>query len=63
MLLVSEGRGNDATPLVFQLIDRAPTAQNYAALVETMKALGDTNGARYWAAKGRQTFPRDPRFR
>lgn len=62
VLLVSEGRGNDATPLVFQLIDRAPTAQNYAALVETMKALGDGNGARYWAAKGREKFPRDPRL-
>lgn len=62
VLLVSEGRGNDATPLVFQLIDRAPTAQNYAAIVETMKALGDANGARYWAAKGREKFPRDPRL-
>jgi arylsulfatase A-like enzyme/predicted negative regulator of RcsB-dependent stress response len=62
VLLVSEGRGNDATPLVFQLIGRAPTAENYAAIVETMKVLGDPNGARYWAAKGREKFPRDPRL-
>ncbi|HJQ37374.1 MAG TPA: sulfatase-like hydrolase/transferase [Thermoanaerobaculia bacterium] len=63
VLLVSTGRGNDATPLVFQLIERAPSADNYAAIVETMNALGDTNGVRYWAAKGRAKYPRDPRFR
>lgn len=63
VLLVSTGRGNDATPLVFQLIERAPTPENFAAIVETMKTLGDANGARYWAAKGRERFPRDPRFR
>ena len=62
VLLVTAGRGDDATPLVFQLIERAPTADNYAAIVDTMKTLGDTNGARYWAAKGREKFPRDPRF-
>ncbi|MGN6182518.1 MAG: sulfatase-like hydrolase/transferase [Thermoanaerobaculia bacterium] len=62
VLLVSEGRGNDATPLVFQLIDRAPTPQSYAAIVETMKILGDANGVRYWTAKGREQFPRDARF-
>jgi arylsulfatase A-like enzyme/tetratricopeptide (TPR) repeat protein len=62
VLLVSEGRGNDATPLVFQLLERAPTAQNYTAIVETMKALGDANGVRYWTAKGREKYPRDPRF-
>lgn len=62
VLLVSSGRGNDATPLVFQLIERAPTADNYAAIVDTMRALGDANGVRYWAAQGRAKFPRDPRF-
>jgi tetratricopeptide (TPR) repeat protein len=63
VLLISEGKGEQATPLVFQLIDRAPTAENFVAIVETMKAVGDTNGARYWAARGLQKFPRDPRFR
>jgi arylsulfatase A-like enzyme/tetratricopeptide (TPR) repeat protein len=62
VLLVSAGRGNDATRLVFQLIDRAPTADNFAAIVETMKTLDETNGARYWTAKGREKYPRDPRF-
>ncbi len=62
VLLVSAGRGNDATPLVFQLLDRAPTADSYAAIVETMRALGDANGVRYWAAKAREKYPRDRRF-
>jgi tetratricopeptide (TPR) repeat protein len=62
VLLVSTGRGDDATPLVFQLIERAPSADNFAAVVETMKALDDTRGVRYWAAKGREKYPRDPRF-
>jgi arylsulfatase A-like enzyme/tetratricopeptide (TPR) repeat protein len=62
VLLLTEGRGEQATPLVFQLIDRAPTAENFAAIVETMKTVGDMNGARYWAAKGLQKFPHDPRF-
>jgi choline-sulfatase len=62
VLLVSTGRGNDATPLVFQLIERAPSADNFGAIVETMNALDDTRGARYWTAKGREKYPRDPRF-
>ncbi len=63
VLLVSTGRGNDATPLVFQLIERAPTADNFAAIVQTMNALGDANGVRYWTAKAREKYPRDPHFR
>ena len=63
VLLISEGRGEQATPLVFQLIDRAPTADNFAAIVKTMQTVGDANGARYWAAKGAEKYPRDPRFR
>ncbi|HWS72153.1 MAG TPA: sulfatase-like hydrolase/transferase, partial [Thermoanaerobaculia bacterium] len=63
VLLISEGRGEQATPLVFQLVDRAPTAENFAAIVKTMKTVGDTNGARYWAGRGLQRYPHDPRFR
>ena len=58
LLLVSEGKGDEATPLVFQLIERAPTRENYAAIVETMKAVGDAKGAQYWAAKSREKFGR-----
>jgi arylsulfatase A-like enzyme/Flp pilus assembly protein TadD len=63
VLLISEGRGEQATPLVFQLVDRAPTAENFAAVVKTMQAVGDTAGARYWAARGLRQYPHDPRFR
>ncbi|HEY2325498.1 MAG TPA: sulfatase-like hydrolase/transferase, partial [Thermoanaerobaculia bacterium] len=63
LLLVSEGRGEEATHLVVQLIGIAPTADNFAAITRVMTTLGDTNGARYWAARGLQKFPDDPRFR
>ncbi len=63
VLLVSEGRGDEATPLVYQLIHAAPTAANYAAVAETIETLGDRTGARYWAAQGLQKFPGDPRIR
>ncbi|MEO8215649.1 MAG: sulfatase-like hydrolase/transferase [Acidobacteriota bacterium] len=63
VLLVAQGRPQDATPLVYQLIDRAPTATNFAAIAETMKTLGDINGARYWARRGLAKFPGDARIR
>ncbi|MEA2236619.1 MAG: hypothetical protein QOC81_1343 [Thermoanaerobaculia bacterium] len=63
VLLVSEGRGDEATRLVYQLINAAPTAANFAAIAETLKTLGDGNGSRYWATRGLQKFPRDPRIR
>jgi arylsulfatase A-like enzyme/Flp pilus assembly protein TadD len=63
VLLVSEGRPDEATRLVYELIKAAPTAANYAAISETLKTLGDTNGARYWAARGLQKYPGDPRIR
>lgn len=63
VLLVSEGRGDDATRLVFQLIQAAPTAANFAAVAETVGTLGDRTGSRYWAAQGLQKFPGDPQLR
>jgi len=56
VLLISEGRGEQATPLVYQLIEAAPTPASYAAIVETLKVVGDENGARYWAAQARRKF-------
>jgi arylsulfatase A-like enzyme/Flp pilus assembly protein TadD len=63
VLLVAEGRGNEATRLVYQLIDRAPTPDNFAAVVETMKTLGDADGARYWTRRGLQKYPGNARLR
>ncbi len=63
VLLVSEGRGDEATRLVYQLIGTAPTAESYAAIVDTMKTLGDGNGARFWVRRGLQQYPHDARLR
>ena len=63
VLLATQGRGDEATKFVYQLIQAAPTADAYAAIAETLTALGDTNGARYWARQGLQRHPKDPRFR
>lgn len=41
----------------------SPTADNFAAVVDTMKVLDDTKGALYWSARGRRQYPRDARFR
>jgi arylsulfatase A-like enzyme/Tfp pilus assembly protein PilF len=63
VLLISEGRGEEATRLVYQLVNAAPTADNFLAIAKMMLTLGDNNGSRYWAARGLQKFPRDPRLR
>ena len=62
VLLIAEGQAQEATPLVYQLIERAPTATNFAAVCETMKTLGDKNGMRYWARRGLARFPGDVRL-
>jgi arylsulfatase A-like enzyme/Flp pilus assembly protein TadD len=53
VLLASEGRSDEATRLVYQLIAAAPTRANYAAVSQTLQTLGDVDGARYWASRGR----------
>jgi hypothetical protein len=40
-----------------------PTADTYWTVVHTLTVLGDADGAREWAARGREKFPRDLRFR
>ena len=63
LLYVSEGKNQEATRLVFDLIDKAPTPPSYAAIVTTLKIIGDTNGARFWMVKGLRQFPNDPTLR
>ena len=63
ILLITEGRPEQATPLVYQLLQAAPTAENFAAIVETMQVVGDEAGVRYWAAQAHARFPNDARFR
>ena len=59
LLYAVEGRTDLATQLIFSLEKAAPTPPSYAAISETLKTIGDHNGARFWAARGLQRFPAD----
>jgi tetratricopeptide (TPR) repeat protein len=59
LLYAVEGKIDAATQLTFSLEKAAPTPPAYAAISETLKSIGDTNGAHFWAARGLQHFPRD----
>ena len=59
LLYVTEGRNEEATQLVFQLIDKSPTPPAYAAVSSTLRTIGDVNGARYWRSQGLKKFPND----
>jgi tetratricopeptide (TPR) repeat protein len=59
LLYVTEGRNQEATQLVFQLIDKSPTPPAYAAVATTLHTIGDVNGARYWRLQGLKKFPND----
>lgn len=57
LLLSAQGRVQEATRLVFELVEKAPYARTYVAISETLKAIGDDRGAVYWASRGLQQFP------
>ncbi|MBV9492840.1 MAG: sulfatase-like hydrolase/transferase [Acidobacteria bacterium] len=63
LLLVTEGRNDEATQLVFALEKEAPIAPSYVAISSTLRTVGDANGARYWRLRGLQQFPNDPALR
>lgn len=63
LLCVAEGRTEEATRLVFQLIEKAPTPPSYVAVSATLKTVGDDRGARYWAVQGSKKFPGDATLR
>jgi Flp pilus assembly protein TadD len=63
LLYVTEGKNEQATQLVFDLIKRSPTPPAYIAVVTTLRTVGDVNGARYWTIKALQQFPDDPSLR
>ena len=63
LLYATEGRNDDATKLVFQLVDRSPIPPSYAAISTTLKTIGDDRGARYWLAQGLRKFPNDSTLR
>src|SRR6185436_15614150 len=52
-------RSKPATELIFSLEKASPTPPSYLAISETLKTIGDRNGARFWAARGLSRFPGD----
>ncbi|HEV7242579.1 MAG TPA: sulfatase-like hydrolase/transferase [Thermoanaerobaculia bacterium] len=58
LLLSSEGRVDEATKLVFKLVEAAPLPPSYVTISETLKAVGDDRGAVYWARQGVKKFPK-----
>jgi arylsulfatase A-like enzyme/Tfp pilus assembly protein PilF len=64
-LYTSQGRKADVQAVLADLVSRtpSPTADTYWTVVHTLTVLGDAAGAREWAARGREKFPRDSRFR
>src|SRR5207244_9925668 len=59
LLYALEGRNDAAKETIFGLEKAAPLPPSYVAISETLKTIGDVNGARYWAARGLQKFPGD----
>ena len=64
-LYKSQGRDADARTVLTGLVASTPTptAETYWTVVHTLTVLGDTAAAREWAARGRDKFPHDARFR
>jgi tetratricopeptide (TPR) repeat protein len=57
LLYVTEGKNDAATQLIFSMEKAAPTPPTYLAISETLRVVGDINGARFWAARGLSRFP------
>jgi len=64
-LYKSQGRAAEARAVMADLVARTPqpTADTYWTVIHTLTVLGDADGARDWAARAREKFPREPRFR
>lgn len=63
LLLTANGRVDEATKLVFTLVETAPTPPSYLAVSETLRAIGDERGARYWAMQGLRRYPENRELR
>ncbi len=63
VLYVTERRDDDATHLLYQLIEKSPIPPSYVAISTTLKTIGDARGARYWVTEGLKKFPADPTLR
>jgi tetratricopeptide (TPR) repeat protein len=63
LLLATEQRLDEASKLVFELIQAAPAAHSYVVVSETLKSIGDDRGALYWAYQGLRKYPSDAELR
>jgi arylsulfatase A-like enzyme/Tfp pilus assembly protein PilF len=59
LLYAVEERNDAATQLIFALEKASPTPPSYVAISETLKTIGDSKGARFWASRGLSHFPTD----
>ena len=59
LLYAVEERTAAATQLIFALEKAAPTPPSYVAIAETLKTIGDTKGAKFWASRGLSRYPAD----
>jgi arylsulfatase A-like enzyme/Tfp pilus assembly protein PilF len=62
LLYVSEGRTDEATRVIHELIEKSPTPLSYFAVIDVLKTVGDERGVRFWARRAQQRFPNDRRF-
>lgn len=63
LLYVDQGRLEEAKELIFELVRKSPTPPAYLAVIQTLHAIGDDRGVRYWARRGLQQFPNHPQLR
>jgi choline-sulfatase len=62
LLYVSDGRTEEATRVIYELVAKSPTPLAYFAVIDVLKTVGDERGVRFWARRAQQRFPNDRRF-
>ena len=53
LLLVAQGRNEEATKVIRDLAAAAPDATTFRTIAETLEIVGDTAGARYWSERAK----------
>lgn len=51
LVLVAQNRNQEATQVIRDLAAASPEPPTYEMIAETLRIIGDDNGARYWSAK------------
>ncbi|HYH06327.1 MAG TPA: sulfatase-like hydrolase/transferase [Thermoanaerobaculia bacterium] len=62
LLYVADGRTQEATRLIHELVEKSPTPLGYFAVIDVLKTVGDERGVKFWARRAQQRFPNDRRF-